>query len=324
MGLLGRGAGRTPHRFLRAPRGVRIPSRMGEKPHPWGRQNARERLVRGYAPRDHRPPRSRRALPALPATPPSARARRLGRGAALVGPRPRPQRRRASARADLAAAPEAGFDPLDVVLGLQAQRHAHESDAEPLSVAIPSHAITLQGSALFHTGDRQRVHAAVEGKLDDTLRGTVLLMTCERRDEDSQRLALALRPHRRRDRGRDAARAGAAAPPAHIRRRRTRCAARRLRPPHARVGRARRALRRPHRRGLRRGAGALRADAGDDRVAVRARPGGARGRDRRRQRAARDGGPALLGRGARRLRAPTPAGSRTRSSTTHRPRRRPP
>lgn len=87
--------------------------------------------------------------------------------------------------ADLTSAPEAGFDPLDVVLGLQAHGHAQESDAEPLSVAIPSHAITLQGSALFHTGDRQRVHAAVEGKLDDTLRGTVLLMTCERRDEDS-------------------------------------------------------------------------------------------------------------------------------------------
>ena len=61
---------------------------------------------------------------------------------------------------------------------------AHESGAEPLSVAIPSHAITLQGSALFHTGDRQRVHAAVEGKLDDGLRGTVLLMTCEERHDN--------------------------------------------------------------------------------------------------------------------------------------------
>jgi hypothetical protein len=87
---------------------------------------------------------------------------------------------------DVTAAPEAGFDPLDVVLGLQGHAHADEAGAEPLSVAIPSHAITLQGSALFHTGDRQRVHAAVEGKLDDALRGTVLLMTCERRDEDSQ------------------------------------------------------------------------------------------------------------------------------------------
>ncbi len=88
----------------------------------------------------------------------------------------------------VAAAPESGFDPLDAVLGMQAQAkaHTHEGDSEPLSVAIPSHAITLQGSALFHTGDRQRVHAAVEGKLDDTLRGTVLLMTCERREENTQ------------------------------------------------------------------------------------------------------------------------------------------
>ncbi len=43
----------------------------------------------------------------------------------------------------------------------------------------------LQGSALFRTGDRQRVLAAVEGKLDETLRATVLLMTCERRDENN-------------------------------------------------------------------------------------------------------------------------------------------
>jgi hypothetical protein len=93
----------------------------------------------------------------------------------LSDPRQRPP--------DVVAAPDAGFDPLDVTLGLQAHAHAHPDDSEPLSVAIPSHAITLQGSALFHTGDRQRVHAAVEGKLDDTVRGTVLLMTCERRDE---------------------------------------------------------------------------------------------------------------------------------------------
>jgi hypothetical protein len=85
---------------------------------------------------------------------------------------------------DVVAAPEPGFDPLDVVLGMQAHGGEAEADAERLSVAIPSHAITLQGSALFHTGDRQRVHAAVEGKLDDTVRGTVLLMTCERRDEN--------------------------------------------------------------------------------------------------------------------------------------------
>jgi hypothetical protein len=85
---------------------------------------------------------------------------------------------------DVATAPESGFDPLDVVLGMQAHGAEAEADAERLSIAIPSHAITLQGSALFHTGDRQRVHAAVEGKLDDTVRATVLLMTCERRDEN--------------------------------------------------------------------------------------------------------------------------------------------
>ena len=85
---------------------------------------------------------------------------------------------------DVATAAEPGFDPLDVVLGLQAHGAEAEAEAERLSVAIPSHAITLQGSALFHTGDRQRVHAAVEGKLGDGVRGTVLLMTCERRDEN--------------------------------------------------------------------------------------------------------------------------------------------
>ncbi|HET6171996.1 MAG TPA: hypothetical protein VFD90_05300 [Gaiellales bacterium] len=84
---------------------------------------------------------------------------------------------------DVPVTPEPGFDPLDVALGMQAHGSADDAGSERLSAAIPSHAITLQGSALFHTGDRQRVHAAVEGKLDDTLRGTVLLMTCERRDE---------------------------------------------------------------------------------------------------------------------------------------------
>lgn len=93
----------------------------------------------------------------------------------LSDPRQRPP--------DVAAAPDSGFDPLDVALGLQAHGHGVAEDLEPLSVAIPSHAITLQGSALFHTGDRQRVHAAVEGKLDDAIRGTVLLMTCEHRNE---------------------------------------------------------------------------------------------------------------------------------------------
>jgi hypothetical protein len=80
-----------------------------------------------------------------------------------------------------APASEAGFDPLDVALG--SQIGAQGIDSERLSEAVPTHAITLQGSALFHTGDRQRVHAAVEGKLDDTLDGTVMLITCEQRDE---------------------------------------------------------------------------------------------------------------------------------------------
>ena len=98
----------------------------------------------------------------------------LGRGLSDPGHRP----------PDFAAAPDSGFDPLDVVLGIQPGSPAAQANLERLSVAVPSHAITLQGSALFHTGDRQRVHAAVEGKLDDTLSGTVLLMTCERRDEN--------------------------------------------------------------------------------------------------------------------------------------------
>src|SRR6185436_3886725 len=98
----------------------------------------------------------------------------LGRGLSDPGHRP----------PDVAAAPDSGFDPLDVVLGIQPGSPAAQANLERLSVAVPSHAITLQGSALFHTGDRQRVHAAVEGKLDHTLSGTVLLMTCERRDEN--------------------------------------------------------------------------------------------------------------------------------------------
>jgi hypothetical protein len=82
------------------------------------------------------------------------------------------------------ATPDSGFDPLDVALGMHAQAPADES--EELSVVVPSHAITLQGSALFHTGDRRRVHAAVEGKLNDEVRGTVLLVTCEQRDEENK------------------------------------------------------------------------------------------------------------------------------------------
>jgi hypothetical protein len=86
------------------------------------------------------------------------------------------------------AAPDAGFDPLDVVLGLQAGERSGEvlNTGASLSAAVPSHAITLQGSALFRTGDRQRVHAAVEGELEPGLRGTVMLVTCERRDNDSK------------------------------------------------------------------------------------------------------------------------------------------
>jgi hypothetical protein len=81
-------------------------------------------------------------------------------------------------------AADAGFDPLDVALGRQ--MGAPRIDAERLSAVVPTHAITLQGSALFHTGDRQRVHAAVEGKLDEHVRGTVLTMTCDQREERSE------------------------------------------------------------------------------------------------------------------------------------------
>jgi hypothetical protein len=76
-------------------------------------------------------------------------------------------------------AADAGFDPLDVALGRQ--MGAPRIDAERLSAVVPTHAITLQGSALFHTGDRQRVHAAVEH-----VRGTVLTMTCDQREERSE------------------------------------------------------------------------------------------------------------------------------------------
>ena len=135
---------------------------------------------------------------------PPARAQRRGRGAALVGSRPRSQRSEPTGR------PTSRLHPIPASIrstscsACSRGSAAAEANLERLSVAIPSHAITLQGSALFHTGDRQRVHAAVEGKLDDSLSGTVLLMTCERRDENDKRLALAVRPHRRRDGGRDA------------------------------------------------------------------------------------------------------------------------
>jgi hypothetical protein len=81
-----------------------------------------------------------------------------------------------------AVASGGGFDPLDVALGMRGTARA--GDAFGLSAALPSHAITLQGSALFQTGDRQRVHAAVEGTLADGVRGAVLLVTCEQHDED--------------------------------------------------------------------------------------------------------------------------------------------
>jgi hypothetical protein len=83
-------------------------------------------------------------------------------------------------------APAPGFDPLDSVLGTQLLGPSHESESESLSDAVPSHAITLRRSAIFRTGDRQRVHAAVEGALAGDVRGTVMLVTCERRDEDSR------------------------------------------------------------------------------------------------------------------------------------------
>jgi hypothetical protein len=84
---------------------------------------------------------------------------------------------------------EPGFDPLDVALGTQAL-HSDAAAAllstERLSAVIPTQAITLQGSVLFHTGDRQRVLAAVEGKLDDHVRGTVFQVTCEQREERTE------------------------------------------------------------------------------------------------------------------------------------------
>src|SRR5580765_848788 len=46
--------------------------------------------------------------------------------------------------------PAPGFDPLDVALGLQG--HAPPDQSQTLSAVVPSHAITLQGSALFRTG----------------------------------------------------------------------------------------------------------------------------------------------------------------------------
>ena len=199
--------------FLRAPGESRIAAVHGGETPPWGRQNgARATISWVCAPRSSPSSfPSRSSLRFLQRRRPR-RARRFGRGAALVGPRPRPER-------SPPAPGRPGRGPRGRVRSARrgarpaGARHARPTESEPLSVAIPSHAITLQGSALFHTGDRQRVHAAVEGKLDDTLRGTVLLMTCERRDEHSQDWHLALRPHRRRDRGRDAARAGAAAAP---------------------------------------------------------------------------------------------------------------
>jgi hypothetical protein len=44
----------------------------------------------------------------------------------------------------------------------------------------------LQGSALFRTGDRQRVLAAVQASSDGPCpRHRMLLMTCERRDRNN-------------------------------------------------------------------------------------------------------------------------------------------
>ena len=71
-------------------------------------------------------------------------------------------------------------------------------------------------------------------------------------------------------------------------------------------------------------AGPLGADARDDRVAVRACARGARGRDGRRQRAARDGGAARLGRRARRVRADACWLAHAFVDDVRLPRRRPP
>ena len=160
----------TPPLFLRAPGEQRIASRWGRNPPGVDRTPASDYFVR-YAPRDPRPRRSRSRSPCATCTPPPpARAQRLRPRCCAGGVSAAVSAIRAAARPTSPAAPEPGFDPLDVVLGMQPGSAAAEASLERLSVAIPSHAITLQGSALFHTGDRQRVHAAVEGKLDDTLR----------------------------------------------------------------------------------------------------------------------------------------------------------
>ena len=201
---------------------------------------------------------------------------------------------------DLAAVPEEGFDPLDVALSRQALRPADESEA--LSAAVPSHAITLQGSALFHTGDRQRVHAAVEGKLDDDVQGTVLLVTCEKRDDDTKDwlwlcdlTVVAMEGVTPRG-------------PGLLLRRRASGGGARVALPEGYTPLALESVELDQLYDVRIAAGcdevagARRAHTGHDRLVVRARPRGARGRDRGSERAPRDGVDARQRRGARCLR----------------------
>ena len=238
-----------------------------------------------------------------------------------MGARARSEPIPAAAARSRSRRPEPGFDPLDVVLGMQAhQRTAAARAAEPLSAAMPSHAITLQGSALFHTGDRQRVHAAVEGELDDGV--------CAARSCWSYLRAA----------GRATTRTGiwlcdltvvameGVTPrgPGLLLRRRTSGGGARVALPDGYVPLTLESAELDELYDVRIASGCDEVAArealtpADDRLAVRACARGAGGRDRRRQRPARDGGDALLGRGARCVQPPTPAGSRTPSSTTRR------
>ena len=243
-------AGKTPHLFLRAPREKRIPPPWVEKPTLGVDRRRCERLRRGVCateilalvvPVALATARLTRRRP--PARGDSAEVLRwwgLARGLSdprrATGVMPAPGAVVRSARPSCSAVKAYGADA--------------DADSEPLSAAIPSHAITLQGSALFRTGDRQRVLAAVEGKLDETLRAHRAADDLRAARREQQRLALGLRPDDRRDGRRDAARARAAATQADIRRRCAHRPTRRLRSPDARIRRARRALRRPHRRGV--------------------------------------------------------------------------
>ncbi len=183
-----------------------FPRVWADKPHPGvDRARSNDYFVR-YAPRDHRPRRSRRAHPALPDAAPPAGAQRLGRGAALVGSRSRPQRsrpqaarcrgrarsrlrsarRRARHAAWLAGCPGQSGAPV--------RRHPVARDHAPGLRAVPHRRSPAR--ARGRRGQARR-HAQRHGAAHD--------LRAARRER--QRLALALRPHRHRAGGREAARA---------------------------------------------------------------------------------------------------------------------